>query len=66
MFDDLPFEEEFAVIDSFLKCVFIYLFVAGPGLHCSEQTFSSCSEWGLLFVAVYGFSLPWLVAERGL
>ena len=66
MFDDLPFEKEFAVIDSFLKFVFMYLFVAGPGLHCFEQTFSSCREWGLLFIEIYGFSLWWLVAEHGL
>lgn len=44
LFDDLPFEKEFAVIDSFLKIVFIYLFVAVPGLHCSEEAFSICSE----------------------
>ena len=24
------------------------------GLHCCEQTFSSCGEQGLLFVAVHG------------
>ena len=38
---------------------FIYLFVFGCvgaalGLRCCTQAFSSCSEWGLLFVAVHG------------
>ena len=31
---------------------FIYLFLAALGLHCCSQAFSSCSEWGLLFIAV--------------
>ena len=29
-----------------------YLFLAALGLHCCARTFSSCGEWGLLFVAV--------------
>ena len=32
---------------------FIYLFLAVLGLRCYVQAFSSCSEWGLLFVAVH-------------
>ena len=28
--------------------MFIYLFLASLGLHCSVQAFSSCGEWGLL------------------
>ena len=32
--------------------VFIYLFLAVLGLRCCTWTFSSCSEWGLLFVAM--------------
>ena len=41
---------------SFLKLInlFIYLFLAALGLRCCTQAFSSCSEWGLLFVAAHG------------
>ena len=57
-------------ISSFFKkfIYFIYLFLAASGLHCCAQAFSSCSEQGLLFVAVCGL-LPVvasLVAELGL
>ena len=30
-------------------------------LCCCVWAFSGCSEWGLLFVAVHGFSLQWLL-----
>ena len=33
-------------------------------LHYIAQIFSSCGEWGLLFIAVYGFSLRWLLWLR--
>ena len=36
---------------SFYK--FIYLFSAALGLRSCELAFSSCGEWGLLFVAVH-------------
>ena len=40
----------------------IYLFLAALGLRCCAWAFSSCSEWGLLFVAVCGLlSLRWLL-----
>ena len=39
----------------------IYLFMAMLGLCCCVQAFSSCGEWGLLFVAVAS-----VVAEHGL
>ena len=32
---------------------FIYLFLAVLGLHCYARIFSSCGEWGLLFIAIY-------------
>ena len=35
--------------------LFIYLFMAELGLRCCVQAFSSCSEWGLLFVVACGF-----------
>ena len=31
----------------------MYLFLAALGLHCCAWAFSSCGEWGLLFVAVH-------------
>ena len=43
-------------------CLFIYLFIySALGLRCCVQAFSSCSQRGLLFVAVAS-----LVAEHGL
>ena len=32
----------------------IYLFLTALGLSCCAQAFSSCGEWGLLFIAVHG------------
>ena len=49
--------------------IFIYLFIlAVLGLRCCTRAFSSCSEWGLLFIAVRGLliAVPSLVAEHGL
>ena len=48
--------------------VFIYLFLAGLDLRCCAQSFSSCCERGLLFVAVHGLlvAVASLVAEHGL
>ena len=52
----------------FLINKFIYLFLAALGLRCCAQAFSSCGEWGLLFVAVHGLLIvvAFLVAECGL
>ena len=36
----------------FLINLFIYLFLAALGLRCHARAFSSCREWGPLFVAV--------------
>ena len=33
---------------------FFFKFLAALGLHCCARAFSSCGEWGLLFVAVCG------------
>ena len=51
---------------SFLN--FIYLVLAVLGLHCCTLTFSSCGQWGLLFVTVRGplIAVASLVAEHGL
>ena len=42
--------------------------MAALGLHCCARAFSSCSEWGLLFVVVRGLliAVASLVAEHGL
>ena len=55
-------------LTSFLKKLFIYLFMAALGLCCCEQAFSTCGEWGLLFIAVHGLliAVASLVAEHGL
>ena len=48
--------------------LFIYLFMATLGLPCRVRAFSSCSERGLLFVAVCGLliTLASLVEDHGL
>ena len=38
----------------FILFYFVYLSLAALGLRCCTRAFSSCSEWGLLFVAVRG------------
>ena len=38
----------------YLLILFIYLFLAALGLRCCTRAFSSCSERGLLFIAVHG------------
>ena len=48
---------------SFLKLLFIYLFLAALGLCWCESVFSSCGEPGLLFVVVCGLILV-AVASR--
>ena len=46
----------------------MYLFLAVLGFRCCAQAFSSCGEWGLLFVAVHGLlvAVASLVAEHRL
>ena len=47
--------------------LFIYLFLAALGLDCCAQAFSSCSEWGLLFIMVHGLiAVASLVVEHRL
>ena len=47
---------------------FIYLLLAALGLHCCTRVHSSCSEQGLLFIAVCGLLIvvASLVAEHRL
>ena len=51
-----------------LNYLFIYLFLAVLGLHCSAQVSSSCGERGLIFVAVRGLliEVASLLAEHSL
>ena len=50
------------ITKNLLKWVFMcLLFLAAQCLHCCMRAFSSCSEQGLLFIAVWGFSLRWLL-----
>ena len=56
---------------SFCPVVLFYLFIyllAVLGLRCCVQAFSSCSEWGLLFLAMRELliAVASLVAEHGL
>ena len=46
----------------------MYVFLAMLGLHCCARAFSSCSEWGLLFIAVCGLliAVASLAAEHRL
>ena len=52
----------------YLFIYLIYLSLAVLGLHCCTWAFSSCGEWGLLFVVVHGLliAVASLVAEHGL
>ena len=52
----------------YLIYVFIYLFLSVLGLRFCTRAFSSCGEWGLLFVAVCGLliAVASLVAEHRL
>ena len=53
----------------FLKLINLFIYIlAALGLRCCAQAFSSCSERGLLFVAVRGLliAVASLVAEHGL
>ena len=58
----------FIYIYTDLFILLIYLFLAALGLHCCVRAFSSCSEQGLLFVAVSRLliAVASLVVEHGL
>ena len=55
-----------AFIYLFLK--FIYLFIFGALGLCRVRAFSSCGEWGLLFIAAHGLliAVASLVVAHGL
>ena len=53
----------------FSYCLFyLFLYLAALGLRCCMRAFSSCSKWGLLFIAVRRLliAVASLVAEHGL
>ena len=58
----------FIFILFYLLTLFYLLFLAALGLRCCEQAFSSCGEWGLLFIVVCRLliAVASLVAEHGL
>ena len=61
----------FGLLFFFFFNTFIYLFIyfwAALGFRCWAQAFSSCGEWGPLFIAVHGFliAVASFVAEHGL
>ena len=58
----------FLLIIFFNKVILFILFLAALGLRCCVRAFSSCGEWGLLFVALRGLLIvvASLVAEHGL
>ena len=58
--------QELEVLFFLIKKIFFIL--AALGLCCCTWAFSSCSKWGLLFVAAHGFLIvvASLVAEHGL
>ena len=45
----------------FLRFIIIF-FLAALGFRCCTRAFSSCGEWGLLFVVVHGLLI--VVASR--
>ena len=52
----------FLITTLFLKFIYlIYLYLAVLVLHCCTWALPSCSERGLLFFAVHGFLLWWLL-----
>ena len=59
--------ERLSVFHSLFIYLFIYLFLAALGLCCCGWAFSSCSELGLLFIAVGRLliAVASLVVEHG-
>ena len=54
------------VIQVFFVLIYLfYLFLAVLGLRCCTWVFSSCGEWGLLFMQCTGIAVASLVAEHG-
>ena len=49
-------------------CIYLFIYLAVLGLRCCARAFSSCGEWGLVFVVVRGLliAVASLVSEHGL
>ena len=58
---------DFLKINLFI-CLFVYLLLVALGFRCCMQAFSSCSEWGLRFIAMRGLLIAVVsfVVEHGL
>ena len=52
----------------FFLIYLFYLFLAALGLRCCAWAFSSCGEWGLLFIVLRGLliEVASFIAEHGL
>ena len=63
----LRFKSQVKLYDFISLFIYLFLFLAVLGLHCCAWAFSSCGEWGLLFVAVRGLLIvvASLVVEHG-
>ena len=63
-------ETYFTILFFFINLfiLFFFKFLAALGLGCFARAFSSCGEWGLLFVAVRGLliAVASLVVEHKL
>ena len=58
----------FFIIYFLINLFIYYLFLAALGLRCCARAFSSCGEWGPLFIVVHGLLIvvASLVAEHRL
>ena len=70
-FIDFVFYSLLSIIFFLNKFIYLFifnLFLAALGLRCCARAFSSCGEWGPLFVVVRGLliAVASLVAEHGL
>ena len=59
---------EIQILLFFFFFLIYFLFLAALGLHCCEWDFSSCGEWGLLFIAVLRLliAVASFIVEHGL
>ena len=56
--------EQATVLDVFKKLFLRYFFLTVLGLHCCRLVFASCSEQGLLFLAMHGLLLLQSASSR--
>lgn len=56
--------EQATVLDVFKKLCLRYFFLTVPGLHCCRLAFASCSEQGLVFIAMHRLLLLQTTSSR--